>query len=156
MLKTRLPWLFLALAVASPPLWFWFVRWSVRDDYEGTGAGIGFFIVLPIVSLMSISLFVTLAALMWRPVSGGSRNLKRVTLLFFGGGSLLAGLVIFMSSALNAQDLGWELIGISVSVLFIGSGIMAGREFFLRLGSDDPGEDGERGGPTQFAGRHRR
>ncbi len=32
MLRTRLPWLFLALAVAAPPLLFWYVSWSIPDD----------------------------------------------------------------------------------------------------------------------------
>ncbi len=159
MLRTRLPWLFLALAVASPPLWFWYVSWSLPDDdYEGTGAGIGFFIFLPLVSLIFISLFVTLAALTWKPVSEGSRSLKLLTLVFFGGASLVAGFSVFALFAhgvANAESpVALTAVG-GTALLLLGAASLAARESLLEMSSDDPGEDGE-GGATQFVGRHRR
>ena len=139
-MRTRLPWLFLALAVASPPLWFWYVSWSIRDDYDGTGYAIGFFIFWPIVSFIFVVLFVALVALTWTPTSEGSRNLRRLILFFSGGTTLLVGLGIFMLYAFNTQDLGWGLIGIGVGMLFVGTGIMAGRELLLtRSDSKTPG-----------------
>ena len=144
MLRARLPLLFAALAVAAPFLWLWYFRWSVRNethmtDPDGTAAGLTFLAWI-ITSVIFVVLFVALAALTWKPASEGLRNLRRVILFFFGGTTLLAGVGIFLAYAFNAQDPGWRLTGIGVSVLFIGSGILAGREFFLGLSGDDPAE----------------
>ncbi|MCI0890916.1 MAG: hypothetical protein J4O04_08915 [Chloroflexi bacterium] len=136
MLRARLPWLFTALAVASPFLWLWFFVWSANssENQDSELAGLSFVLWI-ITSFIFVILFVTLAALTSRPMSKGMRSVRRLILFLFGGTSLLIGLVTFMLFVvIDPQNLGVLLSGIGMSALFIGSGIIAGRELLSTRG----------------------
>ena len=68
-------------------------------------------------------------------MSKGMRSVRRLILFLFGGTSLLIGLVTFMLFVvIDPQNLGVLLSGIGMSALFIGSGIIAGRELLSTRG----------------------
>lgn len=104
MLNAKLPWLFTALAVASPFLWLWVFLWSANLSRSGSSeyATLAAFVLWASASIICVALFVTLAALSWKPAGKGARDLRKLVMYLFGGGPLLVGCVIFTLFVLNA------------------------------------------------------
>ena len=100
MLRAGLPWLFTALAVASPPsLYALFALWG---DYnlDDTGRIFWFFY-----SLVLVAVFLTLAAATWSPESVAARAFKYAVLVPSGVASLLGGIgALFFAAMLERSD----------------------------------------------------
>ena len=134
MLRAKLPWLFTALAVASPPLLLWYIVGSGRDDHDDGAAVIGLYIAWPVVSTICLSVFATLAALTWKSVAVESRNRRRVLLFMFGGLSLLVGCALVLFAVTVTKSMGGTPLGTAIflgtlAVLF-GVGYLALRDLF--------------------------
>ncbi|MCI0850064.1 MAG: hypothetical protein J4N26_03795 [Chloroflexi bacterium] len=142
MLRAKLPWLFTALAVASPPLWFWFFSWSANSpaNQDSEIAGAAAFVLWIITSIIFVVLFLTLAALTWRPAPEG-RDFRRLVLFVFGGPSLLAGFAMLIFAVANAQNLAELATAGGTGLILFGAGFLAMVELLRPTSTATRGSD---------------
>lgn len=122
MLRAKLPWLFMALAVASPLLLFVLFWGLIRNETDQTDPDGTAFIVAAIgwvfSSVVYAVAFVTLATMAWKPTAQLTSALRRLALILFGSASIPVGFGIFVFGVNNGDYLARLAIGATGLMLF--------------------------------------
>ena len=133
MLRTKLPWLFTALAVASPPL-LWVLREPIRlwleEGYErqaGTFAAILWFFF----AVTAVLMFAVVGLATSTSQSQGKVDLRRAALLTVGAVSVAAGILTLTYLNLLVKEWGFRpfLIEWAPGGLMLAAGLFAIREW---------------------------